>query len=253
MFLVRDAQAGEMPCESHWYRLLWTASGPENENRKLLILPPGVPVVHSLDRTGHIVSFPEETLVMLGLQGYPPFPATSALPKTRNAVVDLKTCEMGKTIERTISNLKTECQRLPKGDMLLSGLFKVLLVSVSRIFQQIEPEENNSADHQLFQRFMHLVAQHNVNRKGIQDYARALCVRSEVLSETIKRVSGYPASHHIYEHIIRSAKNAAIGSGSSMKEVAFGLGFKDVAHFSKFFLNKSGMTFSEYKKAYQTL
>jgi AraC family transcriptional activator of pobA len=37
---------------------------------------------------------------------------------------------------------------------------------------------------------------------------------------------------------------------SRMKEIAFQLGFDDVAHFSKFFKNVSGLNFTEYRKRF---
>jgi len=38
-------------------------------------------------------------------------------------------------------------------------------------------------------------------------------------------------------------------SGGSLKEVAYYLGFDDTSHFSKFFKNKSGINFTDFKKA----
>ncbi|WP_409998185.1 helix-turn-helix domain-containing protein [Escherichia coli] len=47
---------------------------------------------------------------------------------------------------------------------------------------------------------------------------------------------------------MREAKRMAIYSETSMKEIAYSLGFDNLAHFSKFFKNNSGSSFSNYRK-----
>ncbi|SEI53406.1 AraC-type DNA-binding protein [Dyadobacter sp. SG02] len=256
LLLVQAIPAGEsVTYPSSLYRIIWVEPERKNNTRSLFVVPPGSAIDMPLGMhvKGYVLSFPEEFLLMFGIQDCYPFLSKPAMPGLCKVSVDLLNCPTGKTIERTMASLNVQCQRLPKGHLLLSGLLKILLVSVSRMFQQPDQADSGCVDQQLVQRFMHLVAQHDKGKLSMRDYARALSMRIDVLSETIKRVTGHPASHHIHQHIIRTAKYAAIGSGSTMKEVAYGLGFKDVAHFSKFFRNKAGMTFSDYKKAYQVL
>ena len=50
------------------------------------------------------------------------------------------------------------------------------------------------------------------------------------------------------QRVVLEAKRQATYSGASMKEIAHQLGFDDIAHFSKFFKNFSGLSFSNYKK-----
>ncbi|SDG23995.1 AraC-type DNA-binding protein [Dyadobacter soli] len=250
--VIQAIHPGEaVPKLSNSYRLLWLETPYHTSTRRLLIQPPGKPLARQdiFECSGCVVSFAEEFLLMFGFEDSGPFRITAALPAT----LDISNCLTSRTIERTIASLKRQSHQLPKGSLVLSGLLKILLVSVTRIFEQAGQDRGTCVDQRVFERFIDLIRQRNLSKKGMQDYARALSIRPDVLSETIKRVSGYPASHHIYQHIIRTAKHAAIGSGSTMKEVAFALGFKDVAHFSKFFRNKAGMTFSDYKKAYQVL
>ncbi|OJV20484.1 MAG: hypothetical protein BGO21_07835 [Dyadobacter sp. 50-39] len=250
---IRAGRGADDNCDA--YRAFWLKANPATSFRKLLIHPPGsLPTPHSLhDMYGHVISFPEEFLLMFGFAESFPFRVKAALPRSQSITIDLSGCPFGRTIERTIDNMKDQCSRLPNGHLSFSGNLKVMLVSVTRIFQHHDEAPVICADRQLFERFIQLVAQENAAKKGMQDYAKALSIRADVLSDAVKRISGYPASHHIYQHIIRTAKHAAIGSGATMKEVAYGLGFKDVTHFSKFFRNKAGMTFTDYKKAYQLL
>lgn len=83
----------------------------------------------------------------------------------------------------------------------------------------------------------------------VTDYADELIVTPNYLNEVIKKITGFPASHHIQQRIVLEAKRQAAYSNLSMKEVAYQLGFDDMAHFSKFFKNASGQSFTDFKKA----
>ncbi|GGN12154.1 hypothetical protein GCM10010967_55200 [Dyadobacter beijingensis] len=251
------ANAGSPACgASPLFRILWVSDNADADFGHLYLLSPGshvhLPAGHQW--AGYLLTFPEEMLLMTGCRHFHPFASFPAAPVVWHTAVNGSCNDTGRYVRRLIASLVRECQRPShSADTLLPGLLKVLLVYISRFCQQPQPSEPRGADQHLFQRFMHLIGEKGSERKGIQDYARALAVRTDVLSETVRKVSGYPASHHIYEHMIRTAKQAAISSGASMKEVAYNLGFKDMAHFSKFFRNKAGMTYSDYKKAYQTI
>jgi AraC-like DNA-binding protein len=83
--------------------------------------------------------------------------------------------------------------------------------------------------------------------RTVGHYAKALYVTPNYLNHLIKTKTGFSARYHIQQRILLAAKNAA-RNRSSMKEIAFHLGFNDMAHFSKFFKNVSGLNFSEFKK-----
>jgi YesN/AraC family two-component response regulator len=108
-----------------------------------------------------------------------------------------------------------------------------------------------SRDTELACKFMELVSRAYATKKMVADYASELMVTPNYLNQIVKRVSGFPASHHIQQYLIMEAKRQAIQSCRSMKEIAYDLGFEDLAHFSKFFKNKSGTNFSSFKKSRQ--
>jgi AraC-like DNA-binding protein len=64
----------------------------------------------------------------------------------------------------------------------------------------------------------------------------------------VREVSGFTASYHIQQRIILEAKRRAIFEGNSLKEIAYGLGFCDPAHFSKYFKNSAGRNFTDFRK-----
>ena len=101
---------------------------------------------------------------------------------------------------------------------------------------------------ELVSRFVEHLNKDFATKKLVSDYADDLCISPNYLNTIIKKVTGFPASHHIQQCIIREAKCRALHSGAMMKEIAYDLGFNDLAHFSKFFKNYSGSSFSSFMK-----
>ena len=65
---------------------------------------------------------------------------------------------------------------------------------------------------------------------------------------TKKKITGSTASHHIQQQIILEAKRQAMYFSTSMKQIAYNLGFDNIAHFSKFFKHNCGMNFTDFKR-----
>jgi AraC family transcriptional regulator, transcriptional activator of pobA len=132
---------------------------------------------------------------------------------------------------------------------LLRGLLNMYLLYVSRLTGQNGPTGNRDQD--LVTRFMRLLHEEFTTRKLVCDYAEELCVSPNHLNRTVKSVSGHTASFHIQQQIINEAKRMATYSRSSMKEIAYYLGFDEISHFSKFFKNKTGSNFRDFKRDLQ--
>ena len=131
---------------------------------------------------------------------------------------------------------------------ILCGLLNILLIHLSRTMNVKDQGFALSKDRELVQKFKALLKRDFLTRKQVGDYASELCVTANYLNRTVKKITGFTASHHIQQQIILEAKRKAIHSNVSMKEIAYFLGFDNLAHFSKFFKNNSGMNFTSFKK-----
>jgi AraC-like DNA-binding protein/mannose-6-phosphate isomerase-like protein (cupin superfamily) len=131
---------------------------------------------------------------------------------------------------------------------LLKGLLNIFLIYISRNIGAPAGNINYTREAELVRKFMNLLKKHFIDKKMVSDYAMQLCVTPNYLNRTVKKVTGFTASHHIQQKIILEAKRKAIYSTITMKEIAYGLGFDNLAHFSKFFKNNCGMSFTDYKK-----
>lgn len=131
---------------------------------------------------------------------------------------------------------------------LLKRYFKIFLIYLGRQFEAQDGMDWQARSMGLVQKFMDSLNTHFKTMRMVAEYARELSVTPNYLNETVKKATGYPASHHIRQRIALEAKRQAAYSDVCMKEIAYYLGFSDSAHFSKFFKNTTGMNFSEFKK-----
>jgi AraC family transcriptional regulator, transcriptional activator of pobA len=69
----------------------------------------------------------------------------------------------------------------------------------------------------------------------VQDYAQAQYLHPSYFSTVIKRKTGKSVNQWIAEKTIAEAQALLARSSESVQEIAFRLGFKDAAHFSRFF------------------
>jgi len=136
----------------------------------------------------------------------------------------------------------------PGKEEILKGLLKIFLIYLNRQQDASRQQLVNFNQSGLASRFFNLLEKNFANRKMVSDYARVLAVTPNYLNETVKKASGFSASHHIQQRIILEAKRKATYVRKSMKEIAYDLGFDDISHFSKYFKKVSGVSFSEFKK-----
>lgn len=155
-------------------------------------------------------------------------------------------------LEVVISKLKWELQnQFEKKVELLKGLLNVFLIYFTRNLNEPEELNNNSRETELVSGFLELVKKHFIQKKLVSNYASELFVTPNYLNRTVKKLTGETASHHIQQQIVTEAKRKAIYSSASMKNIAYDLGFDNLAHFSKFFKNNCGMSFTDFRRRIQ--
>ena len=199
--------------------------------------------------TGYFISFSQEFLIMTGGNLNMPFGIEQQMGEGEFPVIHIDNemkSEMEDLIKRMIKELSHQFQL--KSEILM-GLLKILIIYFSRKVVMRQQEKAQHHDMILMKRFKHLLEQHFFTKKTVADYASELAVSPNYLSGKVKTISGFSASHHIQQRIVLEAKRKVMFSGGSLKEVAYYLGFDDTSHFSKFFKNKSGINFTDFKKA----
>jgi AraC family transcriptional regulator, transcriptional activator of pobA len=86
----------------------------------------------------------------------------------------------------------------------------------------------------------------------VQDYAQAQYLHPSYFSTVIKRKTGKSVNQWIAEKTISEAQALLARSQESVQEIAFRLGFKDAAHFSRFFKKHTEMSPVTFRQSSQT-
>jgi AraC family transcriptional regulator, transcriptional activator of pobA len=144
---------------------------------------------------------------------------------------------------------KIECELnnpgLFKMDVLRSWS-KIFLIYLNRLSYDGK-DIQLSRKHEIVQRFLEILEESYSTRRTVADYASALCLSVDYLNEVVKKTLGVTTSHHIQQRVLLEAKRLSLYSNVTMKQIAYQLGFDDLSHFSKFFKNACGESFSDYR------
>jgi len=133
-------------------------------------------------------------------------------------------------------------------DQVLKRYFNVLLIHLSEQFKTLAEAARQPRNNEIFYNFMSLLEKYFRVKKMVADYAEMLSITPNYLNEVIKKLTGISAGCHIRKRIALEAKRQAVYTNTCMKSIAYDLGFLDLAHFSKFFKNTTGIKFSDFKK-----
>lgn len=139
-------------------------------------------------------------------------------------------------IEDLSEKLITEYQQGQgwRNSMLL-GYLRILLIYLSRLYNEQYTIENKSADYTLLNRFRTLVSNHFAESHDVAAYAGMLNLSAGHFSELIKKQSGKTPIEHIHDRLLLEAKRMLFHTEASMKEIAFQLGFEEASYFNRFF------------------
>jgi AraC family transcriptional regulator, transcriptional activator of pobA len=135
-----------------------------------------------------------------------------------------------------------------QGEML-RVLLKRLIITCTRIAkQQLFSTQFELSELDLFRHFSMLVEQHFKKQHNVDFYAKLLYKAPKTLSNQFALLKIQSPSEIIHQIIILEAKRLLIYTPMSCSEIAFQLGFEELAHFSRFFKNKTNINPSEFYK-----
>ncbi|QBQ39982.1 helix-turn-helix transcriptional regulator [Sphingobacterium psychroaquaticum] len=95
--------------------------------------------------------------------------------------------------------------------------------------------------------FINLVDRHFIAQKTVAFYADKLHITANYLNILCKRDLQVSALHIIQQRVVQEAKGLLKNTNSSIKEIAYSLGFLDSSYFSNYFKNQVGTTPRQYQ------
>ncbi|ATL48923.1 AraC family transcriptional regulator [Chitinophaga caeni] len=85
---------------------------------------------------------------------------------------------------------------------------------------------------------------------SVQSLADALHLSKKYLGSLLKQLTGMTTQQHIHEKLIEKAKEKLSGSGATVSEIAYELGFEHSQSFNKFFKAKTKQTPLEFREKF---
>ncbi|QSB29228.1 AraC family transcriptional regulator [Flavobacterium sp. CLA17] len=149
--------------------------------------------------------------------------------------------------EVLIVQLINEVQKtaLAQHDILVS-ILKIFMIHASRIkMQQSVAAEIPLSDQEhpfILQNLKDAIDAHFREKHSASEYAEVLKISPKSLSKITKTHLNKTLTNLISERIVLEAKRDLYMTGKSVKEIAYGLGFKDEYHFSRYFRNSTNVS-----------
>jgi AraC-like DNA-binding protein len=135
-----------------------------------------------------------------------------------------------------------------QGEMLRVLLKRLLIKSVRLLRNRIIDPTLEQPKLDIIRQFNLLVEAHFKEKHKVLEYADLLNKSPKTLSNLFSKFNNKTPLQVINDRLILEAKKLLLLSEKSSKEIAFGLGFSEASHFSKFFKNHAGVSPIHFKK-----
>ncbi|AET94235.1 transcriptional regulator, AraC family (plasmid) [Burkholderia sp. YI23] len=146
--------------------------------------------------------------------------------------------------------LEKEFRATDRGHMAAGmSLLVALFVQVARMCESASALSVASTERraQQIKRFRQLVAAHFREHRPVEFYAHKLGVTVTQLGRVCREELSSSPLAMINEHLVREAQRDLVYSTMSVKQIAHGLGFADIAYFSRYFRKQTGVTPTQFQ------
>lgn len=135
-----------------------------------------------------------------------------------------------------------------QGEMLRVLLKRLLIKSVRLLKNRLVDPTLEQPKLDIIRQFNLLVEAHFKEKHKVSEYADLLNKSPKTLSNLFSKFNNKTPLQVINDRIVLEAKKLLLLSERSSKEIAFGLGFSEASHFSKFFKNHAGVSPIHFKR-----
>jgi AraC family transcriptional regulator, transcriptional activator of pobA len=160
-----------------------------------------------------------------------------------------ESCDKSRLLQ-LIEGINTEFRQQKKFyQEAIGSMLKLFLLECKRIYSTLPAEriERSHSGGNLIKQFKDLLDNRFKEWHKVAEYAQALHITPNYLNEIVTQETGNSAKDMILNRIMLEAKRFATYSETSVKEVAYNLGFEDPAHFSKLFKNQEEQGFTDFR------
>jgi len=153
-------------------------------------------------------------------------------------------------LARSFEAIRAELMQNALGASLVVGAhLQIILTMVLRLGEGVmEQRDKHGPGSITFQRFLQVLELHFREHWNVADYATALGVSERRLGSAVLRATGKPPLSIIHERVLREACMRLEQSPLGVAQIAYGLGFRDPAYFSRFFKRYMGEAPGGYRR-----
>lgn len=214
-----------------------------------IITPPSIPHTFNTkcDSDGHVLTIRQELVWPLLEKLYPGNQGALNLPAICQSLSGHD--DKLDTIRNYWQMIANEFQRQDtlRGETL-TLLSQALFIQFLRNIEQLESSVCRvKGNIKLFQRFNFLIGQHYRQHFTVPHYAALIGITESRLNDLCRRFSNLPPKRLIFERLVSEAKRSLLFSADSVHTIAYQLGFKDPAYFSRFFIRMTGSSPTDYR------
>ena len=130
-----------------------------------------------------------------------------------------------------------------------------MLLNYCSCFYDRQFYTREKVSHDVVQAFERLLKDYFAQDTGLQSglpqvkgFAEKLHLSPNYLSDLLQKFTGKTTQEHIHLQLIDEAKALLWGTGKSVSEIAYKLGFVNPPHFTRLFKQKTGYSPSDYRK-----
>lgn len=134
-------------------------------------------------------------------------------------------------------------------EMLRILLKRFIIVCTRLAREKFAAGKDKEKSFDIIRQYYVLVDQYFKEKKKVQDYAELLCRSPKTLSNLFFTYGLPSPLHIIHERTEAEAKRLLLYTSKSAKEIAEILGFEELAAFSRFFKNMTGVSISDFRKS----
>lgn len=134
--------------------------------------------------------------------------------------------------------------------LALNALVKLVLLTLRRLGAASAPQAAlQEAGPRLVQQFRSLLEQHYREHLKIGDYAQALHVSESTLNRACRAALAQSAKQLLQERLHLEAKRRLLYTRETLDQIAWALGYKDAAYFSRVFKDHEGLAPASWRAA----
>lgn len=154
---------------------------------------------------------------------------------------------MSVELDQVYQLLEAEYLRDAHSLIMLKALLKVFLLKLIRLKEAAFTVQD--INEKRIYEFMMLLEMNYHQERNTDFYAGKLRVSSKRLNQVLKEKLNKTGMQLIHDRIILEAKRQIIHSESTIKEIAYDLGFNDRPYFSRFFKQHTGLSPEQFQKS----